>query len=131
MSSEYQLAPASGSEATILRWPRGKPKIGAQRLPVGTDDGDFLDRRGVERGLPHRLDVARLAAIHAARRQTVERGDHLRDAKFGERDGALGGGVDLVLTLPIDQAAEPEIERKQRRAGEQHADDNRKEYSCA
>ena len=100
-------------------------EIGAQRLPVGTDDGDFLDRHGVEGGLPHRLDVVRPAAIHAARRQTVERGDHLRDAGFGERDGALGGGVDFLLALPIDQAAEPEIERKQGSAGEQHADDDR------
>ena len=101
-------------------------EIGAQRLPVGADDGDFLDRRGVEGGSPHRLDVARLAAIHAARRQTVERGDHLRDAKFGERDGALGRGLDLLLALPIDQAAEPEVEREQGSAGQQHADDDRK-----
>ena len=126
MSSVYQLAPTSGSEATSLRCAERQAEIGAQRLPVGTDDRDFLDRRGVEGGLPHRLDVARLAAIHAARRQTVERGDHLRDAEFGERDGALGGGVDLLLALPIDQAAEPEIERKQGSAGEQHADDDRK-----
>ena len=77
--------------------------------------------------MPHRLDVVRPAAIHAARRQTVEGCDHLRDAKFGEPNGALGGGVDLVLALPVDQAAEPEIEREQRRAGEQYADDNRKD----
>jgi len=35
-------------------------------------------------------------------------------------------GFDLVLTLPIDQTAEPEIEREQGSAGEQHADDDRK-----
>jgi hypothetical protein len=101
-------------------------EIGAERLPGGTDDRDFLDRGGVEGGLPHRLDVARLAAIHAARRQAVERGDHLRDAKVGERDGALGGGFNLLPTLPIDQTAQPEIEREQGSAGEQHAGDDRK-----
>ena len=100
-------------------------EIGAQRLPAGAEDRDFLDRHGVEGGLPHRRDVVRLAAIHAARRQTVERGDHLRDAGFGERDRALGGGVDLLLALPVDQPADPEIEREQRRAGEQYADDDR------
>src|SRR5674476_298685 len=70
-------------------------EMGAQRLPVGTDDSDFLDRHGVKGGLPHRLDVARPTAIDAARRQAVERGDYLRDAGFGERDRTLGGGVDL------------------------------------
>ena len=42
-------------------------KMGAERLPVGTDDGDFLDRHGVECGMPHRHDVVRPAGIHAAR----------------------------------------------------------------
>ena len=101
-------------------------EIGAQRLPVGTDNGDFLDRRGVEVGLPHSLDVTRLAAIDAALREVVERADHLRDAEFGERDGALGGGVDFLLALPVDQAAEPKIEREHGRAGDKHADENRK-----
>ena len=53
MSSEYQLAPTSGSEDNTLRSAERQAEIGAQRLPVGPDDGDFLDRRGVEGGLPH------------------------------------------------------------------------------
>ncbi len=104
--------------------------MGALRLPVGTDDGDFLDRHGVEGGLPHRLDVAGLAGIHAVRRQVVERGDHLRDAGFGERDRALGGGIDFRLPLPVDQPVEPEIERDQGSAGEQHADGDRNNISA-
>ena len=99
--------------------------MGAQRLPVGADDPDFLDRHGVEGGLPHCLDVVRPATIDATRRQAVERSYYLRDAGFGERDRTLGGGVDLFLALAIDQAAEPEIERNQRSAGEQYASDDR------
>ncbi len=57
--------------------------------------------------------------------QPVEDVHHLGDARVRERDGALGGAVRLLLALPIDHAAEPEIECDQRRAGDQNADGDR------
>ena len=59
------------------------------------------------------------------RDEIVERGGHLIDPGIGEGDGALGGGVDVLLALPLDQPVQPEIEGKHRRTGKQRADGNR------
>ena len=49
----------------------------AKSLPIGADNGDLFDGRGVKRGLPHRFYVARRAGIDALRHQLVERADGL------------------------------------------------------
>ncbi len=99
--------------------------MSAERAPIGTDQRDFLHRRGVEHRAPHGLDMAGRAGVHPARRQCIERADDLGHAGFGERNRALGGGLHLLLALPMDDAAEPEIERDQRRAGQQDAGGDR------
>src|SRR5487761_2747008 len=109
-SSVYQFAPVSGSEAVVVRRPSGKPRSLHSVFPPGPTIAISLT--GV--------------VSKAARRQTVERGNHLRDAEFGERDGALGRGLDLLLALPIDQAAQPEVECEQGSARQHYADDDRK-----
>ena len=100
-------------------------EMGALRLPVGTDDGDFLDRHGAERRLAHRIDRIGRAGIDALRRQFVERLDDQLQAGIGERDRAPGRGRDFRLPLPFDQPVEPEIECEQGGAGQQHADNDR------
>ena len=99
--------------------------MGALRLPVGTEEGDFLDRHGTECRLAHRDDRIGPAGIDALRRQIIERLDNLLKARVGERDRAPGRGRDFRLPLPIDQSAEPEIEGEQGGAGQQHADKDR------
>ena len=101
------------------------PRSAAQALAIGTEDLDFLDRRGAEDGGLHPVEVRRRAAVDALRRQFVERVDACADAGLGERNRALGGGVDFLLALPVDQPAEPEIEGEQRRAGQQDASADR------
>jgi hypothetical protein len=98
--------------------------VGTQSLPVGSDEADFLDRHGVEGSLPHRRDVIRAAAVDASGGKPVEHGDDLRDARLGKCDGALDRCIDFLGAAPIDQPAQPEIERNQGCAGEDNADDN-------
>ncbi|MSP33254.1 MAG: pirin family protein [Pseudolabrys sp.] len=76
--------------------------MSTQYLPIGTDDRDFLDWVGYERGLPHGIDMAGPAGIHAARRQIVERaGPELRST------GSPIHGLQMWVGLP---AAKEEME---------------------
>ena len=100
--------------------------MSTQSLAVGTHDCDFLDRNRVEGGIAHRFNVSGLAGIDAACRDTVERSNRVLDAGLGECDRAFGGGTHLRFALPIDEPFKPEIEGDQWSAGEQYADDDRK-----
>ena len=79
--------------------------MGAQHVPVGSDDRDFLDRHRGEHSLPHDVERPRLARIDAARRETVERLDHHGKARIGERGRSPRRGANLGLPLPFDESA--------------------------
>ena len=68
--------------------------------------------------------VRRASTPRAAR--AVERPNRILDARLGERDRAPRGGSDLRLALPVDQSIKPEIKGDQRNAGQNRADDDRK-----
>ena len=97
-----------------------------QGLRVGPDDCDLLDRNRVECGIAHRFDVGGIARVDAARCETVQRTHRVSDASFGQRDCTSGGGADLPFALPIDDIFKPEIKANQWNAGEQCANDDRK-----
>ena len=125
------VEPVAGSTDQQLRrehcaLAKRQAEMGAQRLRVGADDRDFLDWNRDECGIAHRFDVGRITGIDAARCQTVQRSYCVFDASLGERDCAPGGGADLRFALPIDETFKPEIKANQWNAGEQCADDDRK-----
>ena len=59
------------------------------------------------------------------RGQSVERIDGVVDARLRQRSRAHGRSFDLLLALPIDHLAEPNVEGDKRHAGEQHARSDR------
>ena len=126
MSSEYQSAPASGSDDNSLRWPSGRPRSVHSVCPSGPTISISLTGVVSKTACRIAVDVGRPAADRRpAPPDSSSASIDLVDAGFGERNRPLGGGVDLLLALPVDEAAEPEIERDQGRAGEQHADADR------
>src|ERR1700761_2888238 len=63
----------------------------------------------------------------AQRREPVERVGYLHDARLCKADRPLGGGLDLLLTLPVDQCAEPKIKGDQKTASDKDTGGNRNE----
>ena len=72
------------------------------------------------------FDLAWLAASTPRAASASSAPDCIPDACFGERDRAPCGGSHLRLALPVNQSIKPEIKCDQWNAGENRADDDRK-----
>lgn len=68
--------------------------------------------------------MAGAAGIDTAARQPVERCDGPCNTRLGQRKAAPGREVQFLLALALNQAVQPNVERRHRRARKPHASNN-------
>ena len=115
----------SGSDETTLRCSGWLPTSVHSVRPSGATIESSLTGMVAESRLAQRVHVGDAAGIDAARREIVERRHRARDASLGQRHVAPGRQVELFPALPLDQAAQPNIQRRHRRSCQDHADADR------
>ena len=122
MSSERPVC-RQRNEETSWR-DRAAGGAGAQGLPGRSKQRDILDWRGSKTAW--RI-AATAAGSHAERPlcHRVERGTCLIEAGLGEGHGPPCADADFRLRSPVDKSAEPEVERNQGSAGQQHTNSDR------
>src|SRR5262249_57667066 len=95
------------------------------------DEGDLWEGGGVEWGVGQHRDVLGAAGLDLVLGKLAKRRDHLGEPPLADGDRALGGRLDVLLAVTIDQLVEPEVEDQYRRADEQYAGDDRDECLLA
>ena len=124
-SSILWLPADSGSDASDLALIALVADVGAQRAAVGPDDRKLLDWRGANVAWRSASTLETRHASMPRRRKFVERGHRARDARLGQRHVTPRRQIEFVPALALDEAAEPYVERRHRRPGQDHADSDR------